>query len=426
LRGRLHHDILSVGSAKLLSGTVSFLIRIYTVRFLAPAGYGALSLGLNCLTLFDALIGTALDLGTMGLITAAGACEGAQIRPQEKASIRLKLTMAAALLLFFAVAGEWMGYRFLHGPGGRSFFLVLTAGGACILVVRSVQLYFQARLRFRVFAGIDLAHTSLRVLLVGFVLFHGAASAVSILACFAIAPAVIVTVAFVYGKLAAGWSQVRARWPDARDVLRKSGPILASFGVSSIVSRMDVFLLALWSDPVQLGLYGAALTIATVPEVLGVYLAPVFLPRILPACRSGHFLGLFRRLHLLIGLAVGALLVLGLFAARPVLSMVLPAKYSLSIDLVLILIPGTLAAASFFPLTLNFLMLTRPRSFLIVDSIAAPLLAVAYFVFLPANGAVAAAWITCFYRIAKAAAVQAWAYALARRTGEPAPATVTP
>jgi hypothetical protein len=71
--------------------------------------------------LFDALIGTALDLGTMGLITATGGCEGAQIRPQEKASIRLKLAMGAALVLFFGLAGEWMGYRFLHGPGGRGF-----------------------------------------------------------------------------------------------------------------------------------------------------------------------------------------------------------------------------------------------------------------------------------------------------------------
>jgi O-antigen/teichoic acid export membrane protein len=418
LRGRIKQDILSVGSAKLFSGTASFLIRIYTVRFLDPAGYGALSLGLNCLMLFDALIGSALDLGTIGLITGGKSCEQSQIAPAEKANIRLKLATGVALLAFFGVTGEWLGHSFLHAPGGRLFFLVLTASGTCIVLVRSAQLYFQARMRFRVFAGIDLLHSGLRILLVGAVLFTGVASAISILACFAIAPAAIVVVFIVYAKAAAGWGEVRARWLNAREVLRVSGPILASFNVTSVVSRLDVFLLALCSSPAQLGLYGAALTVATVPEVMGAYLAPAFLPRILPACESGRFFGLFRKMHLLIGLAAGALLVLGILTARPVLSIVLPAKYSLSIHLVEILLPGTLAAASFLPLTLNFLMLTRPRIFLIVDSLAAPLLLAAYLVLIPGEGALAAAWITCIYRLVKTVIVQATAYRLACGYGE--------
>jgi O-antigen/teichoic acid export membrane protein len=418
LQGRVKQDIAVVGAGKLLNGAASFFIRIYTVRFLDPAPYGALSLGLNCLMLFDALAGAALDLGTMSVLTGSKPCETRQIQPAEKAAIRLKMAIGLALVAVFLFAGEWLGFRFLHAPGGRAYFLVLTAGGTLILLVRSAQLYFQARLRFRMFAAIDIMHSSLRVLLVGAVLIRGAASALSILGCYVIAPAVVVVVFLVYGYVTAGWRQVRPQWEDGRAVLKPSAPIFVTFGVSSLVSRLDVFLLALRSTPVQLGLYGAALTIATIPEIIGAYLAPVFLPRILPSCKAGAFFNQFRRFHLLAFAVVSVAFALALIAGRPVMSVFLPVKYTPSIFLVLVLLPGTLAAASFFPLTLNFMMLIRPRSFLIVDSVAAPFLIVAYFFLAPVYGALAVAWITCAHRFVKAAIVQVWAYRLAKHSTE--------
>ncbi len=417
-------DALSVAVPKLFGGIASLLIRIYPLRFLDPSAYGVLSFGLSCLMLYDALVGSALDLGTIGLITRAGACETARIQPAEKAAIRLKILASLALLAAFAIAGEWLGFRLLHGPGGRRFFLVLTAGGACILLLRSAQLYFQARLRFRVFGAIDLAHASLRVLLVGAVLLSGAASAVSILACFAVAPALIVCVCFFYANRHAGWDTAPAQWPERREVLRQSGPILASLSVSTVVSRLDMFLLAPLSTPAELGLYGAALTLAGIPETIGAYLAPVFLPRILPACRRGVFFGFFVRFHLAAYLLIGAGLAVYYLTGPALLGLLLPDKYAHSVHLVSILLPGTLAAAGFFPLTLNFLMLTRPRTFLIVDSVAAPVLALCYYLFLPAHGALAAAWISCVHRAAKAAVVQARAYAVAGHAAECRPAAV--
>lgn len=416
MRGPIQHDILAVGTAKLINGTASFFIRIYTLRFLEPAAYGVLSLGLNCLMLFDALVGAALDLGTMALLTGARPCDTPRIQPAEKAAIRLKLALGVLLFASFWLAGEPLGRRFLHASGGRAFFLILTAGGTLILLLRSAQLYFQARLRFRAFGGIDILHSALRVLLVCLVLFWGAPSALAILSSYGVAPAIVVAAFLTYAILVADWRNVRPRWFDGRAVLRSSAPILASAGISSLVSRLDVFLLALLSTPAQLGLYGAALTIATIPEILGAYLAPVFLPRILPACKAGTFFGFFRRFHLLVYLVAGALLALGLLAGKPLLSLILPARYALSIDLVRILLPGALAAASFFPLTLNFVLLTRPRIFILVDGLAAPLLVLSYYLFVPAYGAVAAAWITCLHRLLKAAIVQTAAYALARRS----------
>jgi O-antigen/teichoic acid export membrane protein len=426
LRQGIHRDLFSVGTGKVLSGATSLLIRIYAMPFLDPAGYGVLSLGINCLTLFEALIGSALDLGTIGLITRGKLCEGRAILPAEKATIGLKLAGGAALAVFFALAGEWLGYRFLHGPGGRQFFLALAAGGTGILLLRSVQLYFQARLRFRVFAAIDLAHSALRIVLVAAVLYLGTPTAVSILWCFAGASGLVCASFLIYGLAAASWSGERPGWRDLRAVARSSAPMAASFGASAIASRLDVFLLALRGTPSQLGLYGAALTFATIPEVFGVYLAPVFLPHILPACRAGTFRAFFRRFLLLAYGLAGVLLTLGLLAGRPLLALVLPARYAPAIDLVMILLPGTLAVAVLFPVTLNFLMLTRPLLCLAVDSVAIPLLALAYFFLVPEYGAIAAAWITAIHRLSKAAVMQAGAYALARGPVNCVPAPEAP
>jgi O-antigen/teichoic acid export membrane protein len=268
-------------------------------------------------------------------------------------------------------------------------------------------------MRFPLFGAIDIIHSVLRVLFVGLVLYLGIASAISILACYAVAAAAVAAIFFVYGNTVAGWRKVHPGPSDWRALLRSSGPILASTGAGSVVSRLDVFLLALRSNPVQLGLYSAALTIATIPEILGAYLAPVFQPRIFPSCKAGTFRGLFRRVHLAVYAVVGALFAFVFLAGRPLLSRLLPLEYEPSIGLVLILIPGTLAVASLFPLTLSFLLMMRPRTFLIVESVAAPILVASYFWLTPAGGALAAAWITCVYRLLKAAIVQTRAYALA-------------
>ncbi len=150
--------------------------------------------------------------------------------------------------------------------------------------------------------------------------------------------------------------------------------------------------------------------------LIGAYLSPVFLPRIMPAYTAGRFREFFHRFHVVVFAIAGSLLLIALVVGRPVLLRFLPMQYQPSIGIVLILIPGALAVASYIPLTLNFLLIMRPRIFLVLDSIAAPLLAAAYYFFTPTHGAQAAAWITCVYQLVKASIVQARAYAVAHNS----------
>jgi O-antigen/teichoic acid export membrane protein len=401
-----------VGVPKVVNGAASFFIRLYTTRFLDPAAYGAFSLGVNALMLYDGLINAALDIGTLSRLGEGST--PAQAQPAEKANLGLKMAAGGALFGLFALAGEWAGRHFLHGQGGRGFFLALATAGTGIMALRSAQLYFQARLRFRLYGALDLAHSVLRVGLVGLALWLGAKTADPLMWALAAAPALI----FAGMALAAGawgaWGGAAAWRREARQVLARSGPILASFGTSTLVSKMDVFLLALLSTPEELGLYGAALTMAIVPEMIGSYPGPVFLPRIMPALEAGTFPAMYRKVNGLTLAAAGGALALALAAGRPVMELLLPDKYGQSIGLVLILLPGMLATASCSPLTQNFLMLKKPKTFVVADAVAAPVLLGLYWWLAPAHGAVAAAWITSGHRVAKAAVVHGVAYRLVR------------
>lgn len=409
------NDLFSVVLPKLLNGATTLGISLCAVRWLNPSAYGILSLCTNCLILFDALFGSALDLGVTKWVTGGDERVGAGITRVEKAAVYLKFLMGAALLLAALAAGEVLGFRIFQRSGGRLTFTVLATAGIGLLLLRSLQVYFQMRLQFSRFGATDLLYSTLRIVLVAAVVLADRVSAVAILACYAVAPLLVIATfgSVIWRRVA--WNSEAQRRSDFRDLAHASSPALATFGVSSLVARMDLFFLAFRTDPVQLGLYGAGLTLATIPEIFGAYLAPVFLPRILPACRDGAFYSLFRRFHAIAYCCCGAALTASLLFSNPILSHVLPAKYLLSLKIMRILLPGTLAVASVFPLTLNYLMLRKPKVFLMIDLTAAPFLALAYLLVPRANGAVAAAWITAGFRVAKSCVAQAVAWHAARR-----------
>jgi len=411
-------DFFFVAIPKLINGVTTFSISVYAVQFLDPAGYGILSFCTSCLLLFDGLLGSALDLGVTRWVTGGSNPRTEQLTAVEKAAMCMKVMVGTALVLLAALSGEALGHRIFHQPGGRTTLLMLTIAGTGLLLLRSLQLYCQVRLRFPLFGAIDLLYSVLRILFVGAVLLlWRAATPATILACYAASPLIVVSSFSVFFRRRWGWNRAPQQLGHWREIARASSPALLTFSVSSLVARMDLFFLAFITNPVQLGFYGAALTVATIPEVLGTYLAPVFLPRILPACREGAFFRLFRQFHVIAYTCCGLTLVAGLLLTKPVLSLVFPARFDPSLDIIRILLPGTLAAASVFPLTLNFLLLKKPRFFLLLDTILAPIAALAYVYATPAAGAVGVAWITSAFRVVKSLVAQATAFRVARHEG---------
>ena len=96
------------------------------------------------------------------------------------------VSIAAALLL-----GEQVGWMAFDRPGGRLLFTLAALGGSGLLVLHSIQVHFQVTQRFRSYGGLELAHTLARLGLVAAAIVSGMVSPITMLAAYALAPALV-------------------------------------------------------------------------------------------------------------------------------------------------------------------------------------------------------------------------------------------
>jgi O-antigen/teichoic acid export membrane protein len=122
----------------------------------------------------------------------------------------------------------------------------------------------------------------------------------------------------------------------------------------------------------------------------------------------------FKTFFVRVNAAVCAVMASGLVVAcllvDPLITQVYAKQYSASITLVKILLAGTAAAASLFPLTLQFLMLVRRYTFLSVDTVCLAIAVVAYAVVIPRHGAMGAAIVSASLKVSKTMLMQSIAW----------------
>lgn len=411
--GGLRTDALWVGSSKVASGAVLIGINLWAANYLAPAAYGVLGLSTTLLLLIDQIFGSAVDLAVMQR-AGSGAASQAALDPAERAGLTLKVIVGAAMIAIGLLLGDRVGRLLLHQPGMTAVIGLMAVAGVGLLFLRSALVYFQVRLRFDRYGLTDLSHSLLKLSLVAAIVLAGAASPAALLAAYAVAPFVVLGVlvavggARIWRRHARAYGHVGALWAVARVGI-------VTFGVGTLVARLDIFLLGVVAGPYEVGLLAAAVTVAVVPEMMGAYLAPVFTPRILTACREGTFRELFTRVQLALIALSGVLVIVAILLTRPVMSLLVPAEYAASADVALVLIPGALAGLVTFPLTFHFLMFVRPRVFLMMDLVSLPFLVVAYIYAAGAYGALGVAWVSTMSRVAKASVAQGIALRLALR-----------
>jgi len=411
-RASLSGDALFVAVPKLLAGAALVALNVWMATVLGPASYGIFAFCVSWMLLLDSTVGAAVDLGVVRMATAHSLASDSYAVTDTRAGVAVKAILVAVAIAAAAIGGERAGWRLFHEPGGRVLFLVTAAAAGGLLLVRSAQTHSQLVARFGRFGAIDLAHTALRAGLVGAVVVAGRATPAIVLACYAAASAATAAIALpraMRGGASAAWLE-KARCRDLVRFLRIAG---STFAVGAIVARLDLFALALAATPVQLGLYSAAFTLATIPELLGSYLAPAFTPRILPYSRDGRIRRLFRSTQaVLVAIAVVATAICWATADRLVPAL-LPASYAPTTALLKVLIIAGLAGFITFPLTLHFVMFAAPRTFVLMDGVTAPLVFGANVWAAGRYGALGVACVTASSRLVKAALIQIYAARLA-------------
>ena len=241
------------------------------------------------------------------------------------------------------------------------------------------------------------------------------------LVCFAVAPLVITLLwVTLWGKDIFRSTGFRFRAAPLAELFDCVKWFLITFSLSAVISRMDLLLVSRWSGLKEAGYYAAGQSFAIIPQLIGLYLSVVLGPTIMPRIKDGTFYRMFRSTQLGIFALAAAIYAGFLLFWGPISTLVLPARYLHSSAVIKALIPGALAGMATFPLTLSFVMFTRPRFLFLMDCVALPFLVALYWYSIHYFGATGAAWVTSIAALVRAAVSQSMAWRWARETVLPA------
>lgn len=405
-------EFLCVGIPKALAGVCTLALNVALLRFFGPEKYGVYALCISAVLVSDAILGSALDLGVIRLASLYKEEDPKHCVAIQAAGICLKLTSVLLVAVALSCAARPLSAFFFHSTEDASLIPVSCGVVFAMMLLRSAQLFPQIQGRFSQYGLLEFLQMTLKYGGVAALLLVGKSSPGGVLILLAAGPLVAVTV------FAMRWSNEifpfpHVSWQMVRELLDYVKWFFLTFSVAALVSRVDVFLLASWSNLREVGIFSAAQTFAYVPQLLGSYLSILLSPRVMPSWRAGRFLNLFRKFQLLMLAGCVAIYFGYFFAIKFGGSTLLPHSFVASEAIIMILLPGALAGLLTFPLTLTFLLFIRPRFLITVDCIALPIMFLLYRYAIARYGAVGAAWVTSSSFVIKASIAQIAAWKLA-------------
>lgn len=394
-----------------LGGVLTIVLNGVLLARMTPAEFGVYSVCLTLVILAEAVLGTAIDMSAVKIASAYSRCDMQRVVAVEQWAIIVKLGVSAltlsTLLAFAASASQALFHR--HDPILLALTLSVAAG---VLMMRSLSTHLQLRQRFGAYASLELLAQALRVCGIAAVLMWFDPSAEML-----IWAALAGTLLSLIGGLQITqlrWQHWCLEWSDGKEFLRTLRWMLATIAFSSLLSRIDLLLLTRWSSIEQVGVFAAAQLFALIPEMLGLWLTVVFSPRVVPARADGTLLRLMARVQICLG-AFALVVGFGAWILLQSGAIGLPASYGQSTEVLMPLLIGALTGMLALPVTMPYLLFTRPRFTLAFDLLSLPLLVLVYHWAISESGAVGAAWVSGGTRIIKAVVLQASAWWWARQ-----------
>jgi O-antigen/teichoic acid export membrane protein len=392
-------EMAVVATPKVLGGALTVALNVVLLRFLQPAAYGAYALCAMAIMTSDGVVGSAVDNAMIRSVQVQPGVESPAARGLEKSALLLKMALwLVAVLILVPVAAPLS--RRVFGESGSWLLVVITLFGAgTILLFRSVLAHWQVRSRFREYGRLDLLNVALKFGTIAVLLATYRPPSVEMLVLLAgIAPLAVVALS----AITPGYPILRSPVTAAqfREVGHVAKWFLATYGVSALINRMDLVCLSGFSSIEEVGVYSGGQVFALIPEILGGYVAVVLSPRILGYWRDGLLRGFFRSI-LRYGGALSLAVLAAAWLAGPALTALFPPGFRSSAQVLLVLLPSSLAAMLAFPLTIPFLMFARPRQILAIDLGTLPAVLGLYAYLAARHGAVGAAWATTIARCGK-------------------------
>ncbi len=410
-------DLAFVAAPKAINGIGTLGLSLVLIRYLGPESFGIYWLCVATVLLVDAVLGSAIDLGTLRLAPSYRKEDPSRSLSVEQAAFTFKLGVALGAFLLLVPFAESLAGHFFQSEGYAHLIFLTAAASFSMLLLRSAQVYLQVEGKFHLYGLLDLLHFGLKFGGIALLILVGQVTPGLVLSFFSIGPIAAVTY-FGFTQGLAIFSIARFDPGVLRELLGYVKWFLLTFCLASLLARVDLFLLSNWASIREVGILSAAYVLALGFELLGAYLAVVYSPRVIPYCRDGRFTTFYRKFQSGLLLGCGLLFVVAFIVVQMGAATVLPSQYATSATAFLILLPGALAALATFPVTLAFVMFVRPRFIFSMDLFSVPVLVLLYAYAIPRYGALGAACVTSSGRLIKSMITQvaAWRWS-GRLTG---------
>ncbi len=404
-----------VAAPKAVGGVCLVLLNVHLISRMTRDNYAIYSLCLALLTLLsEGLFGAAVDMAVLKLSPLH-----LMDRPElslaiERTALRFKLLVVGGLSLVMWLYSEPLSKFLFHQSGNAYLLGVVALAACCSIVLTSLLAHLQIRGQFYRYGWLDWLQMSAKYVGIAFVLwisppYFSSIPPAGVLVWFAIAPALSV---LCFGCWVGTSIFLRAadskHW---RSLLISQGKwMLVTLIVSMLVSKLDVFLLTSFSTMDEVAIYSGGQTLASIPLMLGTYLAIVLNPKVMPYGKAGRFFPLLRDVQLSL-LCFGILVYAVVFTFRePITNRLLPDSFVGSQNVFLVLLPMTLAGMMSYPLTIAFLMYVRPRMLISMECLLLLPTLIAYCIAIPRYGALGAAVVTAVAGIVKSIIAQGAAF----------------
>ena len=394
-------EFMLVALPKILNGVGLILINGIALHVLGPAGFGVFSICSMAILLTDGILGSAFDMGVVRLVPTLRADEPDKARNMESAALFLKAAIAAAISLLLLPFATPLAETVFGLPNAGQLIYLSCAAAIALLALRSVQVHLQITQRFAAYGAFDLLASLLRLGGVVLVASLFDPNPAYLLVVLAIAPAV----AFATGIATVGQGLLRVE-PGfvavSAELMVFVKWTLVTFCVTTVAAKIDLLLLTAWSTMESVGIFSAGQLLTMIPELLGMYLAVVVSPKIMPAIKDGTFPGMFRRFQGIAVVVAVVALPLGFASLGVIREYFLPDEYRRSVTILAILLPGALLSMVNFPLVVPTLMFVRPSALFKIELTLLPPLIILYYLGINHYGAEGAAVVTTCGRTLKA------------------------
>jgi O-antigen/teichoic acid export membrane protein len=391
-------NVLFVTGGRVSLVAVWFAATMLMARVLGQFNFGFYTLCTRAIGIITGCFGDPLDMAVMRQAPLYLRSD----RPRAVEIIRSAFWLRACLgIISIAVtaAVPWLISTVVFGSRNLHNLAMLTALGILgDLLLRSALGYFQVSERFAAFMVIDcIWQLGRAAAVVIFVVFNMLRVETAVFIYIALP-----YIAFVVATVVLPSDVMRFRLPNRRhvaDILHYSKWMVAATMMAAVYERLDVFLLNWFHGAAAVGVYGAAMMFAMIPDFVDGGIQTVLGPKVAPAHARGDFPAL-QRAYLTYSIPMGVLAAAAaMLVGGPVIRTFLSVKFAASVAPFKILVLSTLFNIIFTPLPAALLSFVAPQKVAMLTLAGLLMVTFGGLAIIPAYGVVGAAAVILITRV---------------------------